>query len=127
MIYIKKEYGIDLEVNLAVYEDEFYSICPCCGKEVNLDKGMLIHVLQEGDMTGTSFYCEECSRKKLNENINSDVESNFSNSFRENSKAICKLIEQVKNKELRDSLFIALDTLSDMIGDDLSTKVETHK
>ncbi len=119
MIYIKKKYDNGIEVNSEVYEDEFYSACPICGKEVNLDREMLIHVLQEGDMTGTSFYCEECSRKKLNENINGDVESNFSNSFRENSKAICKLIEQVKNKELQDSLFIALDTLSDLIGDEL--------
>lgn len=126
MIYIKKEYDNDLGVKLAVYEDEFYSTCPSCGKEVALDHEMLKQVINEGDMMGTSFYCEECSRKKLNENMN-DVETVISNSFRENSGTIYKLIEQVENKELQDSLFIELDTLSDLIGDDLATKLETSE
>ena len=68
MIYQKiysSKLGITLNVEIDV--DEFYCICPECGKEVHLDDEMIKDIVNENglDFIGTSFFCEECTKKRL--------------------------------------------------------------
>lgn len=64
MFYIKKEVGNDIEVKIDLYDDEIFTQCPECGKEILVDTEMLIDVLSDGDFLGTSVYCEKCSEKR---------------------------------------------------------------
>ena len=60
MIYAKIEINDDLEFKTAIYGDEFYSLCPVCGKEVPVD---IQRDLPEGcSFSDVSVYCDECSR-----------------------------------------------------------------
>lgn len=60
MIYLKQEFG-NVEVKIYVCDDGFYSTCPVCGKEHNLDN-VADYVDDDGyvDFSGTSVYCREC-------------------------------------------------------------------
>ena len=56
MVYIKKRFE-DMEIRLDVYEDEFFTQCPTCGKERQLDNEDLIGILKDGDFSGTTMFC----------------------------------------------------------------------
>ena len=43
MIYLKKKINSDIEIKIEVYDDEFYCICPECGKEVSDRAAACIH------------------------------------------------------------------------------------
>lgn len=66
MIYLKTELKDGKKLKVDVYGDEFYCLCPGCGKEVHLDDEMVKHCASDGDFGSTSFYCKECTKKKHN-------------------------------------------------------------
>lgn len=65
MFYLKKNIGSDIEVNIDIFEDEFFTKCGECGKEMPVEVDELIHVLEEGDLAGTCIYCDDCAKKKF--------------------------------------------------------------
>lgn len=62
MFYIKTDINNSMEIKVDIYDDEIYTQCPKCGKEMQVEKEDLIQVLQDGDFASTSIYCEECSK-----------------------------------------------------------------
>ena len=70
MIYLKTQIGEGIEIKIDVYGDEFYTRCPQCGKEINVDSEAL-HT-KDTDFGSTQIFCNECSkdRQKIDEYIN---------------------------------------------------------
>lgn len=66
MFYVKKEIGNDIEVKIDLYDDEIYTQCPICGKEIQIDGEFLAKILNDGDLVGTSIYCDKCTKKRRN-------------------------------------------------------------
>lgn len=68
MIYLKTELSDGAKVDVEIYEDEFYTMCPKCTKESQVDFDELIKMLNEGlDFSSTSHYCSDCSKEILKE------------------------------------------------------------
>lgn len=65
MIYIKTELSSGVELKVDVYGDEFYSLCPDCGKETPVEEESLANIFEKG-VCGTSVCCPECTNKRLN-------------------------------------------------------------
>lgn len=68
MIYLKTELPDGTKVDVEIYEDEFYTMCPKCRKESQVDFDELIKMLNEGlDFSSTSHYCSDCGKEILKE------------------------------------------------------------
>ena len=72
MIYVKikkEDFGGSIEttnngINVDIYGDEFYSICPHCQKEIKVDFEELKQILNtEGDFASTSLFCDDCGKR----------------------------------------------------------------
>lgn len=68
MFYLKKTIGNDIEMNIDIFEDEIFTRCGGCGKEMPVEVDVLIHVLEEGDLAGCSVFCKECAEKRKSKN-----------------------------------------------------------
>ena len=65
MIFVKKQVSDDISTNIEVYDDEFYSVCPMCGKEERVELETLAEIIdRHGSITG-ELMCSECSKKEL--------------------------------------------------------------
>lgn len=67
MFYVKKKINDDTELKINLYDDEIYTTCPKCGKEMKLDTEDVKLVLRDSDFSSGILYCEECS-KEINKN-----------------------------------------------------------
>lgn len=66
MLYIKAKLNNQVEIKVDLYEDEIFTSCGDCGKEMNVDQDMIMSIFNdEGDFAGTTFFCEECSQKRI--------------------------------------------------------------
>lgn len=64
MLYIKTRVSENIEIKVDLYEDEIYTQCPLCSKEMQVGFEELKDLLnQGGDFSSTVWYCEECSPK----------------------------------------------------------------
>lgn len=63
MFYVKTKISDDVEVKVDLYDDEIYTQCPKCGKEIQVETGELNQVLENGDLANSSLYCENCSKE----------------------------------------------------------------
>jgi hypothetical protein len=62
LFYIKTEHQ-GKQVKIDIYDDEIFTKCINCGKEIQVDTEMLRDVLADGgDLTSTSIGC--CRNKK---------------------------------------------------------------
>lgn len=53
-------------INIPLYDDEIFCICPGCEIEMEVDHEMIKSIIEgQGDFSGTSFYCADCTRKKI--------------------------------------------------------------
>ena len=61
MFYIKTRLGGETEITTEITDENVFTRCPQCGSEFSVD---LTDVFAdgEGDLYGTSIYCESCSR-----------------------------------------------------------------
>lgn len=64
MFYIKTNISDDVELKVDLYDDEIYTQCTECGKEIQIEKEELIDILQNGDLASTSIKCEQCAEVK---------------------------------------------------------------
>lgn len=61
MFYIKTEHeGKQVKIN--IYDDEIFTSCLNCGKEIQVDTELLRDILADGDFASTSIGC--CEKKK---------------------------------------------------------------
>ncbi len=118
MIYIKKNFSTDLEVKIDVYEDEFYTVCPKCGKEIHLDFEMLKDLVNSDcDFAGTNIICENCANE--NQEVK-DISLKLIESQNKNSDILYDLINQIKDKKFQDELFTAIDTYNQLVFNDFN-------
>lgn len=64
MFYVKEELKDGVEIHIEITDENVYSTCPLCGKEVALD---LTEVFSDGDadLFATSVLCDTCSKYVL--------------------------------------------------------------
>jgi len=63
--YVKAKITDEVEIKMKLYDDEIYTSCPDCGKEMQVDADTIVSILGNGgDFAGTSIYCVDCSKKK---------------------------------------------------------------
>lgn len=62
MFYVKEKINDAMEVSVEINDENVFCICPICGCEVNVDISE-IFADGNGDLYGTSVYCNECSKK----------------------------------------------------------------
>lgn len=67
MFYVKTNISNNAEIKVELYEDEIYTHCYECGKEIQVDTDILINIwTTDGDLSSTSIKCKECSKKDFN-------------------------------------------------------------
>ena len=62
MFYIKAKIGGDVELKVPLYEDEIYTSCPACGKEIQPNPIDLADIIKEQALSNTTVYCDKCSK-----------------------------------------------------------------
>lgn len=62
MIYIKTKVSDNVEMKINLYDDEIYTQCAKCEKEIQIEKEELKQILENGDLASTSLFCEKCSK-----------------------------------------------------------------
>lgn len=65
MFYVKTNLNENIEIKVDLYDDEIFTRCPKCGKEIQVEKETLANVLKVGDLAGTSIYCEKCLKEVM--------------------------------------------------------------
>lgn len=120
MIYLKTELKDGKELKIDVYGDEFYCLCPGCGKEVHLDDEMVKHCASDGDFGSTSFYCKECTKKGA-------TPINIHDLLHHQADNLMELFGNVNDKSLKDDLIINFDTYAQLIYNYLSDLEDSEK
>lgn len=62
MVYIKSKISDNAEIKIDLYDDEIYTQCPKCGREMQVETEILRELLKDGCLVGVSIYCSECSK-----------------------------------------------------------------
>ena len=75
MFYIKTNISDNVEIKVDLYEDEIYTQCPKCGKEIQIEAEEIADIVREQGLASTSVYCEECSKevKNANQKTNNNI------------------------------------------------------
>lgn len=61
MFYIKTKVTDSLELKVDLYDDEIFTSCPTCEKEIAVSTELLKDMLNDGgDFASTLIYCNEC-------------------------------------------------------------------
>ena len=69
MIYLKTQIADNIEIKVDIYEDELFTLCPMCVKEMQVEFDELLDSLNRGgDLSSTVWYCEDCSPEILTKN-----------------------------------------------------------
>lgn len=64
MFYVKTKLNDSIEIKVDLYEDEIFTACPNCGKEIQLESTEIGNILKVGgDFASTNVYCADCSKK----------------------------------------------------------------
>lgn len=68
MFYVKSKIGEEVEVRIDITDENVFTTCPICKKEVHIDDFSELCRVTEIDLFDTTLYCESCS--KIQSNIN---------------------------------------------------------
>ena len=63
MLYVKTNISSDVQIKVDLYDDEIYTQCPKCGKEMQVETEVLKQILEDSDLASSSLYCEKCSKE----------------------------------------------------------------
>jgi len=64
MFYTKAKIG-EAEIRLPLYDDEIYTTCDTCGREIAFDSSELADlIVNGGDLASTTVTCENCTASK---------------------------------------------------------------
>jgi hypothetical protein len=65
MFYIKTRLNDSIELKVDLYDDEIFTACPSCGKEMQFEPKEIAEILaDDGEFASTVVYCSSCSKKK---------------------------------------------------------------
>lgn len=65
MFYVKTNLNENIEIKVDLYDDEIFTQCPKCGKEIQVEPEELAEIIKNQGLASTSIYCEECSKKRI--------------------------------------------------------------
>ncbi|AYB38522.1 hypothetical protein [Brevibacillus laterosporus] len=65
MFYLKTKDRRNKELVVDIYDDEIFTKCVECGKEIQADSELLINVLENGEFASTYIMCEKCTKDKI--------------------------------------------------------------
>lgn len=67
MFYVKTKTQVsdNVEIKVDLYDDQIFTACNQCNKEIEVDTQTLINVLYYGDLASTSLTCTSCTKKQL--------------------------------------------------------------
>lgn len=66
MFYIKTQINDSIELKVDLYDDQIFTQCPNCGKEMQVESEKIPEIFKDGgDFASTSFFCSECSKKMV--------------------------------------------------------------
>ena len=63
MFYTKLRITDDLSIQLTLYDDEFYTTCMDCEREINLEPEHLADIINNCGFAGTYMKCPDCEVK----------------------------------------------------------------
>lgn len=66
MFYIKKKITDDIEIKIDIYENEIFTTCGDCGKEMQIESEHLADIIKDQALASTYVLCEECSKIRNN-------------------------------------------------------------
>ena len=64
MFFVREKISDTVEFTVEIHDDNVFCTCPRCGCEVEINLAELFSN-GEGDLYGTSVYCPECSKSRL--------------------------------------------------------------
>ena len=64
MFYVKTKISNSVEIKAELYEDEIYTQCPKCGKEIQIEAEELANIIKDQALASTSVYCKQCSKEE---------------------------------------------------------------
>lgn len=113
MIYLKTKLENGEEVKIDVYGDEFYCLCPECGKEVNLDEYSLRDIVNNCgcDFGSVSIFCEECSKHRLSLKPFKCID--------DNRHVLTDVFDKISDQTIKDELYLCLDVYDRLIHNDI--------
>jgi len=62
MFYVRKRLGDGVEMRIELYDDEIYTPCTVCGREMNYGPAELADIIREAGVGGTSVICGNCNK-----------------------------------------------------------------
>lgn len=63
MLYVKTNISNNIEIKVDLYDDEIYTQCTKCGKEIQVDNETLALMFKYGDLASSSLTCYKCAEK----------------------------------------------------------------
>ena len=60
MIFYKHFNEKEEEIMIPIYDNSFYTICPVCGREEQLEDGAVGGLATAGELESVTFYCATC-------------------------------------------------------------------
>lgn len=64
MLYLKTHITDEIEIKVPIYDDEIFSYCLDCSKEMQIETEELVQILRDGSLCGTSIRCADCTKNK---------------------------------------------------------------
>ena len=61
MFYVKTEIADSVKIIFPLFEDEVFSLCIKCGKELTFEPDELADILKDGGFASTSIKCGACN------------------------------------------------------------------
>lgn len=65
MFYIKTNISNGVEIKIDLFEDEIYTQCPKCGKEIQINSEELADIIKDQCLTSTNVYCKDCAKEVI--------------------------------------------------------------
>ena len=65
MFYVKRRISDSVVVTMDIHDDDVFTRCPCCGKEISVDLAELLHD-EDCDLYNTDVFCDKGSREFQN-------------------------------------------------------------
>lgn len=65
MFYLRTKIAEEIEIKIPLYNDEIFTQCRECGKEINYEPQELVEILHGGDFASTSVICSDCFEKMM--------------------------------------------------------------
>lgn len=65
MFYIKTNISNGVEIKIDLFEDEIYTQCPKCGKEIQINSEELADIIKDQYLASTNVYCKDCAKEVI--------------------------------------------------------------